>query len=145
MVRLWHCLMSITMKQLLGLAAESRCTASCTPYEMPEEIFEWSETRNVTRPLSAYSSNTKQMKRMTNLHPTKAKGTYAMQITISHRGSSRRNRNEDWEDAQQMRETTTARAENRVMTAGMYGLVKTGHWVCMPAMRHLREPYEGTC
>ena len=38
MVRPWHCRMSITGKQLLGLAMESRCTASCAPYEMPEEI-----------------------------------------------------------------------------------------------------------
>ena len=45
-MRPWPCLTPITRKQPHGLATESRCTASCAPYEMPEEILGWSGTRN---------------------------------------------------------------------------------------------------
>ena len=66
---------------------------------MPEGIFGWLETRSVTSPLSTYGSNTTQMRRMINLHPTEVEGMYAMWIATLCRGSSRRNDNEDREDA----------------------------------------------
>ena len=53
----------------------------------------------MTSPLSAYGSKTTQMRRMINLHPTEIEGMYAVQIATLCRGSSRRNENEDWEDA----------------------------------------------
>ena len=56
---------------------------------------------------------------MANLHQTVEEGMCAMQIAILLRGSSRNNQNEGWEDAQQMQETTAAKAENKVMRAGM--------------------------
>ena len=102
MVRPWHCPTYITGKQLLGSAVESRCTVSCTPCEMPEEIFGWSGTRNVIRPLSAYGRSTRRMRRMVSLYPTKVEGMYAMQTPTLLRGSSRNNQNEGQEDAQQM-------------------------------------------
>ena len=74
MVRPWDCPMSITGKQLLGSAIKSRCTVSCTPYEMPEEILGWSETRNMIRPLSAYGSSTRRVRRMVSLHPIVEEG-----------------------------------------------------------------------
>ena len=75
--------MPITVKQLLGSAAESRCTVSCVPYEMPEEIFGWSETRNVIRLLSTYGKNTSRMKRMISSHLPGVEGTHAVQTVIS--------------------------------------------------------------
>ena len=45
---------------------------------------------------------------------------YAMQTTTSLTGSSRNNLNEGREDAQQMRETAAAKAENRATKAGMH-------------------------
>ena len=117
MVRPWHCPMSITGKQLLGSAAESRCTASCAPYEMPEEILGWSGTRNVIRPLSTYGSSTRRAKRIVSLHPIMEEGTCTMQTTTSLRGFSRNNQNEGWEDAQQMQETAAAKAENKATRA----------------------------
>ena len=77
-VRPWHCPMSITEKQPPGLATESRCTASCTPYKMPEEILGWSRTKNVIRPSSAYGSSTRRVKRMVSLHQTAEEGMFAV-------------------------------------------------------------------
>ena len=114
MVRPWHCPTSMTEKQPPGLAAESRCTASCAPYEMPEEILEWSGTRNVIRPLSAYGTSTRRTRRMVSQHWTVKEGMCTAQITILLRGSSRNNQNEGREDAQQIWETATAKAENKV-------------------------------
>ena len=119
MVRPWHCPTSITEKQPPGLATESRCTASCAPYKMPEEILEWSGTKNVIRPSSAYGSCTRRMKRMVSSHQTAEEGTCATQIAISLRGFSRNNQSKGREDAQQMRETAAAKAENKAMRAGM--------------------------
>ena len=102
MVRPWHCLTSITEKQPPGLATESRCTVSCAPYEMPEEILEWSGTRNMIRPSSAYGSSTRRMKRMVSQHQTVEEGMCTVQIAISLRGSSRNNQNEGQENAQLM-------------------------------------------
>ena len=97
-MRPWHCPTSITEKQPPGLATESRCTVSCTPYKMPEEILEWSGNRNVIRPSSTYSISTRRMKRMVSQHQTMEEGMCTMQITISLRGSSRNNQNEGQED-----------------------------------------------
>ena len=135
--------MSITEKQPPGLAAESRCTASCTPYEMPEEILEWSGTRNGIRPSSTYGSSTRRMKRMVSQHQTTEEGMCAMQIAILLRGSSRNNQNEGWEDAWQMQETATAKAENKAMRADMHSLAEIDLRVCMLIMRPQRGPHEG--
>ena len=81
---------------------------------------------------------------MVSWYPIREEGMYAMQTTTSLRGSSRNNQNEGWEDAQQMRETTAAKAENRAMMAGMHSLAETDHRVCMHVMRHLRGPHKGT-
>ena len=143
MVRPWHCLTSITEKQPPGLAAESRCTASCTSYEMPEEILEWSETRNVIRPSSAYGTSTRRMKRMVSQHQTAEEGMCAAQIAILLRGSLRNNQNKGWEDARQMRETATAKAENKVMRAGMRSLAEIDLRVCMLIMRPQTGPHKG--
>ena len=69
---------------------------------MPEEIFGWSETRNLRRALSAYGNNTRQMQRMIKLHPTEVEDMYTVQIVIMPRGSSGRNGNEDREDTWKM-------------------------------------------
>ena len=130
-VRPWHCLMSITEKQPPGFAAESRCTALCTPYEMPEEILEWSGTRNVIRPSCTYGTSTRRMKRMVSQHQTVEEGMCTVQITILLRGSSRNNQNKCREDTRWMGETTTAKAESKVMRAGM----------CSPAEIDLRVCY----
>ena len=143
MVRPWYCPMSITEKQPPGLATESRCTVSCAPYEMPEEILEWLGTRNVIRPSSAYSTSTRRMKRMANPHQTAEEGMCTAQIAILLRGSSRNNQNEGREDARQMRETAAAKAENKVMRAGMCSPAETDLTVCMPIMRPWRGPHEG--
>ena len=143
MVRPWHCPTSITEKQLPGLATESRYTASCAPYEMPEEILEWSGTRNMIRPSSTYSTSTRRMKRMANPHQTVEEGMCTVQITILLRGSSRNNQNKGQKDARQMRETTAAKAQNKVMRAGMYSLAETDLRVCMLIMRPWRGPHEG--
>ena len=78
MIRPWHCPMSITEKQPPGLAKESRCTASCTSYEMQEEILEWSGTRNVIKPSSTYGTSTRRMKRMVSQHQTMEEAICAM-------------------------------------------------------------------
>ena len=65
------------------------------------------------------------------MHLTKIEGIHTMQTTTSPRGSSRRNVNKDLEGAQRMRETTAAKAENKVMTGGMYHMVRTGRRVCV--------------
>ena len=135
--------MSITEKQPPGLATESRCTVSCTPYEMPQEILGWSETRNVIRPSSAYGTSTRRMKRMANQHQTAEEGMCAMQIAILLRGSSRNNQNEGREDAWWMRETSIAKEENKVMRAGMRSLAETDLRVCMLFMRPWRGPHRG--
>ena len=49
-------------------------------------------------------------------------GMCAVQTATSLRGFSRNNQNGGWEDTQQMRETTTAKAENKAMRAGMHSL-----------------------
>ena len=82
---------------------------------MPEEILEWSGTRNVIRPSSTYGTSTRRMRRMVSQHQTAEEGMRAAQIAISLRGSSRNNQNEGQEDAWQMRETTAAKAENKAM------------------------------
>ena len=143
MVKPWHCPMSITGKQLLGSAGESRCTASYTPYKMPEEISGWSGTRNMIRPSSAYGSSTRRMKRMVSLHPIMEEGTCAAQTATSPRGFSRNNQNEGWEDTRQMRETTVAKAENKAMRACMHSLAEIDLRVCMLVMRHQSRPHEG--
>ena len=142
-MRPWHCPTSITEKQPPGLAAESRCTASCAPYEMPEEILGWSGIRNVIRPSSAYGTSTRRMKRMISQHQTAEEGMCAMQITILLRGSSRNNQNKGQEDARWMRETAAAKAENKVMRAGIHSPAEIDLRVCMPIMRPQRGPHEG--
>ena len=127
-----------------GLAVESRCTASCTPYEMPEEILGWSGTKNVIRPSSAYGSSTRIMKRMVSSHQITEEGMCTAQTATSLRGFSRNNQNEGWEDAQQMQKIATAKARNKVMRAGMHSLAEIDLKVCIPIMRHQREPYKGT-
>ena len=71
--------MPITGKKPHGLATESRCTVSCAPYKMPEEILGWSLTRNVTRPSSAYGNSTRNMRKVDHRHPAAGGGTCAMQ------------------------------------------------------------------
>ena len=142
-MRPWHCLMSITGKQPPGLAAESRCTVSCAPYEMPEEISGWSGTRNGIRPLSAYGTSTRRMERMVSQHQIVEEGMCTTQITILPRYTSRNNLNEGWENARQMQETTTAKAENKVMRAGMCSLAEIDPRVCMLVTRPQRGPHEG--
>ena len=143
MVRPWHCPMSITEKQPPGLVAESRCTVSCTPYEMPEEILKWSGTRNVIRPSSTYGTSTRRMKRMVSQHQTMEEGMCTTQIAILLRGSSRNNQNKGWEDTRWMQETTTAKADNKVMRAGMRSPAEIDLRVCMLIMRPWRGPHEG--
>ena len=145
MVRPWLCPTSITGKQLLGLAAESRCIASCAPYEMPEKILGWSGTRNVIRPSSAYGSSTRRAKRMVSLHPITEEGMCTTQIATSLRVSSRNNQNEGWEGTRQMRETAAAKAENKAMRAGMHSLAEIDLRVCMLITRHQRVPHMGIC
>ena len=65
------------------------------------------------------------------------------QIAISLRGSSRNNQNKGWEDAEQMRETTAAKAENKAMRAGMCSPAEIDLRVCMLIMRPWRGPHEG--
>ena len=142
-MRPWHCPMSITMKQLLGLAVESRCTASCTPYKMPEEILGWSGTRNVMRLSSAYGSSTRRVRRMVSLHPIVEEGMCTMQTTTLLRGFSRNNQSEGRKDTRQMQETTTAKAENKATRAGMHSLAEIDLRVCMLIMRHRRGPHMG--
>ena len=57
---------------------------------------------------------------MVSQHQTAEEGMCTVQIAISFRGSSRNNQNEGREDAQQMRETATAKAENKAMRVGMH-------------------------
>ena len=142
-MRPWPCPTSITEKQPPGLAAESRCTASCAPYKMPEEILEWSGTKKVIRSLSAYGSSTRRMKRMVSPHQTTEEGMCAMQITISLTGFSRNNQNEGWEDAWWIQETATAKAENKAMRAGMRSLAEIDLRVCMLIMRPWRGSHKG--
>ena len=85
-VRPWPCPMPITGKQPHGLATESRCTVSCTPYEMPEEILGWSGTRNATRPLRAYGNSTRKVRKVDRRHPATGGGMCAMQTAILPRG-----------------------------------------------------------
>ena len=96
------------------------------------------------RPLSAYGSSTKRVRRMVSLYLTEVEGMYTMQTITSLKGSSRNNQNKGWEDAQQMRENAAAKAENRAMMAGTYSLVKTDPRACTHIMRHLRGPHKGT-
>ena len=67
----------------------------------------------------------------------------ATQITISLIGFSRSNQNEGREDARRMRETTTAKAENKARRAGMYSLAEIDLRVCMLIMRPQRGPHRG--
>ena len=110
---------------------------------MQEEILEWSGTRNVIRPSSTYGTSTRRMKRMVSQHQAAEEGMCAMQIATSLRGSSRNNQNEGWEDAPQMRETAAAKAENKVMRAGMCSLAEIDLRVCMLDTRPWRGPHEG--
>ena len=48
------------------------------------------------------------------------------------------------EDAQWMRETAAAKAENKAMRAGMCSLVEIDLRVCMLIMRPWRGPHEGS-
>ena len=80
---------------------------------------------------------------MVNQHQTAEEGMCAMQIAISLGGSSRNNQNEGREDAQQMRKTTAAKAENKVMRAGMRSRAEIDLRVCMLIMRPWREPHKG--
>ena len=143
MVRPWHCLTSTTGKQPPGLATELRCIVSGTPYEMPEEILGWSGTKNVIRPSSAYGSSTRRMKGMVSSHQIMEEGMCATQITILLRGFSRNSQSEGQEDARQVRETATAKAENKAMRAGMHSLAEIDLRVCMLIMRCQRGPHEG--
>ena len=78
--------MLITGKQPHGLAAESRCTASCVPYKMPEEILGWSGTRNMTRPLSTYGNSTRKVRKVDHRHPATGGGMCTVQTAILPRG-----------------------------------------------------------
>ena len=80
---------------------------------------------------------------MANLHQTAEEGMCATQIAILLRGSSRNNQNEGLEDAWQMQETTAAKAENKVMRAGMRSPAETDLRVCMLVMRPWRGPHKG--
>ena len=95
------------------------------------------------RPSSAYGSSTRRMKRMVSHHQTAEEGMCTAQIAISLRGSSRNNQNEGWEDARQMQETATAKAENKAMRAGMCSLAEIDLRVCMLIMRPQRGPHKG--
>ena len=69
---------------------------------MPEEILEWSGTRNIIRLSSTYGTSTRRMKRMVSQHQTMEEGMCAAQIAILLRGSSKNNQNEGQEDTRQM-------------------------------------------
>ena len=95
------------------------------------------------RPSSAYGTSTRRMKRIVNQHQTAEEGMCTAQIAILPRGSSRNNQNEGQENAQQMREIAAAKAENKVMRAGMRSPTEIDLRVCMPIMRPQRGPQEG--
>ena len=80
---------------------------------------------------------------MVSPHQTVEEGMCAAQIAISLRGFSRNNQNEGQEDAQQMQETATAKAENKAMRAGMRSPAEIDFRVCMLIMRPWRGPHEG--
>ena len=80
---------------------------------------------------------------MVSQHQTTEEGMCAAQITISLRGFSRNNQNEGREDTRQMRETTTAKAENKVTRAGTHSLAEIDLRVCMLIMRSRRGPHKG--
>ena len=143
MVRPWPCLTPITGKQPHGLAAESRCTASCAHYEMPEEILGWSGTRNVTRPSSKYGNSIRKVRKVDCRHPAVGGGMCTMQTAILPRGFWRNNQKEGWENAWQVRETTTAKAENQVIGADLCSPAVIDHRVCMLTVRCLRRPDGG--
>ena len=109
---------------------------------MPEEILGWSGTKNVIRPSSAYGSSTRRVRRMVSLHPIVEEDMCATQTATLLRGLSRNNQNEGQGDAQLMRETTTAKAENKAMKAGMHILAEIDLRVCMLITRHWRGPRE---
>ena len=67
----------------------------------------------------------------------------AAQIAILLRSSSRNNLNEGRENAQWMLETAAAKAENKVMRAGMCIPAEIDLRVCMPIMRPWRGPQKG--
>ena len=135
--------MPITGKQPHGLVTESRCTVSCAPYEMPEEILGWSGTRNMTRPSSAYGNSTRKVRKVDRRHPAAERGTCTMQTTILLRGFIRNNQKEGWENARQVRETTAAKAENQVIGAGPRSPAAIDHRVCMLTVRCQRRPDRG--
>ena len=142
-VRPWPCLMPITRKQPHGLAAESWCTVSCAPYEMPEEILGWSGTRNATRPSSTYGNSTRKVRKVDCRHPAMGGGMCAMQTAILPRGFWRNNQKEGLGNAQQVLETTTAKAENQVIGAGPRSPAAIDHRVCMFTVRCWRRPDGG--
>ena len=80
---------------------------------------------------------------MVSQHQTVEEGMCTAQITILLRGSARSNQNEGWEDAQWMRETATAKADNKVMRAGMHSPAEMDLRVCMLVTRPWRGPHEG--
>ena len=135
--------MPITRKQPHGLAAESRCTVSCTPYKMAEEILGWSGTRNMTRPLRAYSNSTRKVRKVDRRHPAMGGGKCAMQTAILPRGFWRNNHKEGQGYAQQVRDTTAVKAENQVIGAGPRSPAAIDHWVCMLDVRCRRRPDRG--
>ena len=94
------------------------------------------------RPLSAYGTSTRRMKRIISQHQTTEEGMCATQIAILLRGSSRNNQNEGRENAWRMQEIATAKAENKVMRAGMRSPAEIDLRVCMPIMRPWRGPHE---
>ena len=94
------------------------------------------------RPLSAYSTSTRRMKKMANQHQTAEEGMCATQIAILLRGSSRNNQKEGRQDTWQMRETTAAKAENKVMRAGTCSPAEIDLRVCMLIMRPQRGPHK---
>ena len=95
------------------------------------------------RPLTAYGTSTRRMKRMVSQHQTAEEGMCVTQITILLRGSSRNNQNEGWEDAWQMQETAAAKAENKVMRTGTCSPAEIDLRVCMLITRPWRGPHEG--
>ena len=69
--------------------------------------------------------------------------TCTAQTATLLRGFSRNNQNEGQEDAWQMRETATAKAENKAMRAGMHTPAEIDLRVCTLITRHQRGPHKG--
>ena len=80
---------------------------------------------------------------MVSLHQTTEEGMCTVQIAILPRGSSRNNLKEGRGNAWQMRETATAKAQNKVIRAGMRSLAEIDPKVCMLITRPKRGPHKG--